>query len=167
MFYKSFLKIINFLHIPHSHNSQFNFNYMFDGIYAGNNQCCVMGLSEFLKNEGVTIDISLEDEKLDEPKGVELYLWVPVKDHFPPTLDQLNYVIDNMQKFVSQNKKIYIHCKNGHGRTSTFLAGYLIKYKNHNVDSAIELIKKQRPSAHLADAQVSFLREIESKLKNN
>jgi protein-tyrosine phosphatase len=60
-------------------------------------------------------------------------------------------------KLVSQKRKVYVHCKNGHGRASTLMAGYLIS-KGSTVEDAINLIKEKRPTMHLQDSQKEALR---------
>lgn len=57
--------------------------------------------------------------------------------------------------------KTYAHCKNGHGRTTTFLASYFIRKLGLSTDEALRLAKERRPSAHLNEVQESFLRGFE------
>lgn len=140
----------------HKTGGPLDYNYIADGIYAGTNQCCAIGLSDVLKKEGITADISLEDVRLDHPFGVEAYLWLPTRDNTAPSPDQLRLGIQTLTELVRQGKKIYVHCKNGHGRTSTLLAAYFIS-KGKNLDEAIGIIKKGRPGIHLQDNQRAAL----------
>ena len=48
----------------HNHTGEFNYNYIVDSIYAGNNQCCVVGLSTMLIKNDIRVDISLEEENV-------------------------------------------------------------------------------------------------------
>lgn len=144
----------------HKPDEQLDYNYITDGIYIGSNQCCVVGLSEVLKKEGITIDVSLEDIKLDQPFGVEAYLWLPTPDHTPPTQDQLLLGAKTLVNIVELNKRVYVHCKNGHGRASTLVTAYLIM-TGKTLDDAVNLIKKNRPTIHLQDSQIGTLREFE------
>ena len=132
------------------------YSYITDGIYIGTNQCCVMGLADVLKKENITADISLEEDRLDVPFGVEIYTWIPTPDHTPPTQDQLSFGVSVLTKLVSQNKKIYVHCKNGHGRAPTLVASYLIS-KGFTIGEAENLIKEKRPAMHLQDSQKDAL----------
>ncbi len=143
----------------HSKNSKLNYNYITDGIYIGNNQCCIIGLNEVLKNEDIVADISLEEISIDQPYGVEAYLWLPTPDHTPPTQDQLLLGATTLANLVKQNKKVYVHCKNGHGRASTLVAAYLIA-QGHSKDEAELIIKKGRPSIHLQDSQREALEKF-------
>lgn len=123
----------------------------------GTNQCCTMGLSEVLKKEGITADISLEEEKIDQPFGVEVYVWLPTPDHFPLAPEKLSFGVASLEKLVSQKKKVYVHCQKGHGRSSTLIAAYFIKAKGMTPAKAFEFIKSKRPGAHLDDAQIEAL----------
>lgn len=140
----------------HPKNPPLEYDYIVDGIYIGTNQCCVTGLADVLKKEGITSDISLEEDRLDAPFGVEIYLWIPVVDEKAPTLDQLSFGAEAIEKLLSQNKKVYVHCKNGHGRAPTFVAAYLMR-KGYNLKRAVEFIKSKRPSIHLHEPQNKIL----------
>jgi len=153
--------------MDHKHNTDFNYNYIDDGIFAGTNQCCTLSLSDLLKKEDITVDISLEAEKIDQPFGVSVYLWIPTPDHTPPTKDQLEFALTSLKKLVDQNKKIYVHCKNGHGRTSTILTAFFMQQRGYKKDQAIEFIKSKRPTTHLQDSQLSFLDEFQKTLLKN
>ena len=142
----------------HPENPELDYNHIIDGIYIGTNQCCVMGLADVLKKEDISADISLEDNKLDIPFGVDMYVWIPVVDEMAPTIDQLSFGAESIEKLVSQKRKVYVHCKNGHGRAPTFVSAYLIR-KGYSPEEAVELIKSKRPSIHLHEPQKKVLKE--------
>jgi protein-tyrosine phosphatase len=48
---------------------------------------------------------------------------------------------------------MYIHCKNGHGRTSTFLASYFIYKYKISAEEALKKVFEKRPSGHLNEIQ--------------
>lgn len=129
-----------------------DYNYITDGIYIGTNQCCQTHFAESLKKEGLEADISLEEERVDAPFGVQLYLWIPVKNQTPPTPDQLEFGVLALEKLVAMGKKVYVHCQNGHGRAPTLVAAYLIS-KGKSPEEAEAFIKAQRPSIHLEEVQ--------------
>lgn len=138
---------------------QLDFNYITDGIYIGTNQCCRTHFDEQLKKENIEVDISLEENRIDAPFGAQFYIWIPIKDHFAPTKEQLDFGVSALEKFVKMKKKIYVHCKNGHGRAPTLVAAYLIK-NGKPVDEALVMIKTKRPSIHLEDTQREALNEF-------
>lgn len=141
----------------HPEIKQLEFDYIDDGIYLGTNMCCQVHFDERLKNEGITEDISLEEEQVDTPFGVESYLWLPVIDHTPPNPDQMEYGVSSIEKLVKLGKKVYVHCKNGHGRSPTLVAAYLIRARGMTPDEAEDFIKKRRPSIHIEVEQKSAL----------
>jgi len=159
-------RIVNFMEHEkelHKKGGLLNYNYIIDGIYVGTNQCCEGGLSEVLKKEGITIDISLEEYRLDQPFGVDSYLWIPIKDNTAPTQGQFDIAVTALQEFVRQKKKVYLHCKNGHGRSTTILSAYLIKQGN-TPEEALKTIKDKRPGVHLSKEQEVALKEYASRV---
>ncbi|MBI5023032.1 MAG: hypothetical protein HZC05_02605 [Candidatus Magasanikbacteria bacterium] len=56
------------------------YSYIADGIYIGTNQCCQTHFDEKLRKEGITANISLEEERIDAPFGVEFFIWIPIKN---------------------------------------------------------------------------------------
>lgn len=138
---------------------QLDFNYIIDGIYIGTNQCCQTHFDKQLKKEKIEADISLEENRIDAPFGVQFYTWIPIKDHVAPTKEQLNFGVSTLETFVKMKKKVYVHCKNGHGRAPTLVAAYLIK-KGKSIDEALSIIKAKRSSVHLEDAQREALNEF-------
>jgi len=149
--------------IDHPQIKELEYDYITDGIYIGTNQCCKEHFDDRLKKEGITADMSLEDIRLDQPFGVEFYTWIPVKNHTAPTQDQLNFGVDTLERLVALGKKIYVHCKNGHGRAPTFVAAYLIKTEGMTPEEAEAFIKEKRPSIHLEDTQREALRKFKIK----
>ncbi len=148
----------------HTQN-KLDFNYIADGIYIGTNQCCQTHFDEQLKKENIEADISLEENRIDAPFGVQFYVWIPVKNHMPPAPDQLEFGVSVLEKLVSMGKKVYAHCKNGHGRAPTLVAAYLVKH-GKSPKEAEALIKAKRPSMHLEEAQREAIRSFSQKIEN-
>lgn len=150
------------MNIDHSQIKGLEYNEIADGIYIGTNQCCQTHFDEELKKLGITADISLEEARLDAPFGVDFYTWIPVKNHLPLTPDQLEFGVATLEKLVAMGKKIYVHCKNGHGRAPTLVAAYLTR-RGKSPEEAEVLIKSKRPSMHLEEAQRNALRGFSHK----
>jgi len=148
----------------HPQSTKLEYNYIIDGIFIGTNQCCQTHFDEKLKKEGITADISLEEDRLDAPFGVDFYTWIPVVNHAAPHKDQLAFGVSVLEKLVAMQRKIYVHCKNGHGRAPTLVAAYLIQ-KGKNPKEAEEFIKSHRPSIHLEDVQRAALEDFSSAIK--
>ena len=138
---------------------QLDYHAIVDGIYIGTNQCCQVHFDELLKQrEGITADISLEAIRLDQPFGVDFYLWLPTEDHTAPSPHQLRLGAAAITELVAMRKKVYVHCKNGHGRAPTLVAAYLITTKGMGSEEAEVFLKARRPSMHLWDSQREALR---------
>ena len=142
----------------HENGGKLDYNYIDQGIYIGNNQCCSLGLAEVLEKEKIIADISLEDERLDHPFGVESYLWLPTKDLTPPSEEQLRLGIAHLQNLVSRQTRVYVHCKNGHGRSTTLVAAFFMS-QGMTFDAAVNIIKDKRPGVHLDPSQEEMLRK--------
>jgi len=154
------------MEINHPQIKKLEYNAIADGIYIGTNQCCKTHFDEKLKQQNITADISLEKNRLDAPFGVDFYIWIPVQNHTAPKHEQLEFGVSVLEKLISMDKKVYVHCKNGHGRAPTLVAAYLIKH-GKNPAEAEAFIKSQRPSIHLEDVQRQTLFTFAKAIKNN
>lgn len=147
----------------HPQTIQLEYDYISEGIYIGTNQCCQTHFDEKLKKEGITADISLEEERMDAPFGVDFYVWIPIKDRSAPTQDQLDFEVSVLEKLVAMKKKVYVHCQNGHGRAPTLVAAYLIQ-QGKTPTEAVDFIKSKRPTIHLEEVQRLALERFFDKL---
>ncbi len=138
----------------------FQFNQITDLIYLGTNLCCnAISHVKVLLDLGIKADIDLEEERQEQTSGVDTYLWLPVKDHLAPTQQQFDTGVAAIDSLVKNQMKIYIHCKNGHGRSPTLLAAYFI-YQGMEVNEAIDKVKSKRPEIHIRDNQAQVLNEF-------
>lgn len=148
--------------IDHPQIKKLEYNHITDGIFIGTNQCCQTHFDDKLKREGITAVISLEEDRLDAPFGVDFYLWMPVPDHVAPKRDQMELGVLILEKLVAMGKKVYVHCRNGHGRAPTLVAAHLIK-KGKSPAEAENFIKSKRPSMHLDEVQRQALDDFSKK----
>lgn len=148
----------------HAEIKELEYTYITDGIYAGSNQCCQSHFDETLLKEGITADISLEDERIDAPFGVEFYIWLPVKKGEAPDSEKLAFIVEVLEKFVGMGKKVYIHCQNGHGRTSTVMGAYLVK-NGYSIEDALRFLQSKRPSVHLNNDQRQSIEKYLKKVR--
>lgn len=126
-------------------------------IYLGTNLCCTaIPHVKVLLDLDIRADIDLEEERQEQTPGVDTYLWLPVKDHFSPTQEQLDTGVAVIDSLVKNKKKVYIHCRNGHGRSPALIAAYFIS-QGMEIDKAIETIKVKRGEIHLRDPQLEAL----------
>lgn len=140
---------------PHLHNS-IEFSKIDNRIYIGTNQCCRYHFNKNLLSKGISADISLEENRVDAPFGVQSYLWLPTIDGTAPSDHQLNLGVKHLTNLVNEKHKVYIHCKNGHGRAPTLVAAYYISL-GHSVADAIKMVLSKRRGAHLNQKQKEAL----------
>lgn len=135
-----------------------------DQIYIGSDLCrgpvCPVHTVEF-KKLGICGEINLEVENPEmPPKSIDVYLWLPVVDKEAPSQDQLMIGTAALKQMIDLGNTVYVHCRNGHGRSPTLVAAYLIRYQKMSVDEAIESVAKKRPEVHLEDRQKMALQEF-------
>ena len=145
----------------HPNHPKLDYHYITDGIFIGTNQCCQTHFSEELIKKGISADISPEEKRLDQPFGVKFYVWLPVKNHTAPSQEQLKFGVAVLDQLVKIHKKVYVHCRNGHGRAPTLVAAYLVR-GGMTSEAAEKFIKSKRPSIHLERVQRAALKKISS-----
>ncbi|HUQ01538.1 MAG TPA: hypothetical protein VM261_03545 [Kofleriaceae bacterium] len=80
------------------------------------------------------------------------YLSLPILDAGVPDYSSLRLAI----AAISDSKRAYIHCAQGHGRTATVAACVLIS-RGMSISAAIDRIQAARPKAHLSRVQHAFV----------
>jgi atypical dual specificity phosphatase len=156
--------VISIVYIPHPKKIPFEYSKITEFIYLGTNQCCETDFSRKLIKEGVKANISLEKENLDQPHGADYFLWIPVKDKFPPTQKQLLVGVQAIASFVDNEIKVYVHCLRGHGRSPSLVAAYFM-YLGLSYTEALKKIRAKR-KIHLTKKQVSALKKFERSVIN-
>lgn len=144
---------------------KFEYNKITPLIYLGTNACCQVHFKQELLDKGIRADISIENERVDQPIGVDYFLWLPVKDHIAPSLKQLWVGVKTIEALLEQKVKIYLHCKNGHGRAPTVLAAYFI-YQGLSFAGANDKIKQKRNEIHIEERQKKQLEKFIKYIKN-
>lgn len=149
------------------HKNEFDLSQITENIFLGTNLCC--GKTPHMKilmDIGITGEIDLEEDRQESPPKVVAYLWLPVKDKHAPSQEQLEVGVAMLEKLTKNDKKIYVHCKYGHGRSPTLVAAYFIS-QGMGVDDAIAKVKEARPEIHLEESQKASLVEYEKRHKNS
>lgn len=142
----------------------FDYDQITSNIFIGTNECCTMHFNKQLLGKNITANISLESEQLDAPYGVKYFLWLPVKDHTAPTQTQLVVGANALSDLVDAKVKIFVHCKNGHGRAPTLVAAYFI-LKGMDLDEATDFVEAKRRAAHIEPSQMRALKKFEKIIK--
>jgi atypical dual specificity phosphatase len=61
------------------------------------------------------------------------HLHLPTTDHFEPSLIDLKTAVHFIAEHEALGKKVYVHCRAGHGRSAAVVFAWLLA-KNPNVD---------------------------------
>lgn len=139
------------------HHAKFDISQAGEFIFLGTNLCCIKKSHiQILHDANIDAEIDLEEERQETMPGVSIYLWLPVKDKTAPSQEQLDAAVALMSKMVSLQKRIYVHCKYGHGRSPTVVAAYFIS-RGKTVGEAIEEVERARPEVHIEEKQRSAL----------
>ena len=145
--------------VYHGEKPPLEYSKITQNIYIGTNACCQTHFDKGLAKKGIRADISLEDVRIDQPFGVKFYLWLPTRNHYAPSLAQLLLGVQTVDMLVKNKIKVYVHCRNGHGRAPTLVAAYFI-LKGMTVQKAIEAVKKKRSAVHPNKRQVDVLKKF-------
>ncbi len=146
--------------VDHSDKPSFEYSQITDQILLGTNACCRVHFDKGLVDMGVRGDISLEQERLDEVQEVEFFLWLPVEDHTPPSMAQLRVGTQALKELVDVGEKVYVHCRNGHGRGPSLVIAYFILLGD-DYDTAFYAVQSKRSVIHLDVDQIERLKEFE------
>jgi atypical dual specificity phosphatase len=94
------------------------------------------------------------------------YLNVPVRNHYPPTLEQLEDCVNFIVKETDSGRKTSVHCAAGRGRTGTVLAAYLCYRRGLGAEEAIREIRAKRRGS-IERSQEKVIREYCAKLERS
>ena len=86
---------------------------------------------------------------------------LPVEEFTSPSLSQLKVGTKFINEAIINNKKIFIHCREGVSRAPCFLIAYFIKYHKKSFKSSLNLIKKTRPFIKILPSQEKILIKFE------
>ena len=101
-----------------------------------------------LESNGVRIFVDLTEEKENIPKYITQYTYIkyPITDISIPRKNNTfcKFILDltRMINSLENNKKIYIHCKGGHGRSGVVIASLYSYMFGMDPHEALEMTKK-------------------------
>ncbi|MBI2598406.1 MAG: dual specificity protein phosphatase family protein [Candidatus Diapherotrites archaeon] len=148
------------------HGKKFlEFNKITRYIYLGNNYCCMVHFDKnLLKKHKIEADLSLEENRIDYPKGVKYFLWLPLKDNSEPSQELLATGANFLSQMEKFKIKTYVHCQNGHKRSPTLVAAFLVS-KGMGIGKSLSFVKKKRPSIHVSGQYLKALKKFEKHIE--
>ncbi|MEO0514815.1 MAG: dual specificity protein phosphatase family protein [Planctomycetota bacterium] len=109
----------------------------------------------------LTAEFAVHKQWLDK---IEL-ICLPTLDAMP--FSDVEHAIQFYKTMATNPKPTYIHCAEGHGRTGTFTAGWLMFQGIHKTSQeALSAIQSVRPRVKLSSAQLMMLEGLEVKFMN-
>jgi len=121
------------------------------------------GLEEFnwLRQQGIQIVISLTEvppaRNWINDAGL-MQLHEPIEDMTPPTQEQIDQVLQWIDRANASGMGVAVHCTAGLGRTGTILACYFINQEMAARD-AIDEVRRLRPGSIETDDQIAAIQE--------
>jgi hypothetical protein len=80
--------------------------------------------------------------EIESSRGFEVY-YLPVCDNQAPAMTELDVALDWLDEAIHLGKKVLVHCRQGIGRTGTFVTAYLLR-KGFGLKLARKRIEKTR-----------------------
>ena len=97
-----------------------------------------------------------DDEELLARHGLRL-CHVPMVDMAPPTQKQLTQAVEWVMGELGSDRKVYIHCRSGVGRSVCVACAVLVRM-GYRLPQAYEAVRRRRPEAVVSERQVEALR---------
>ena len=118
-----------------------------------------------VKEQGVQAIVSLTGTPLS-PNVVSRLGFQYLHSHISgaPSIEQLDHIIQFVERENAHSKPVLVHCGEGKGRTGTVLAAYLV-YHGLSADEAIRMVREKRPGSIENLEQENAVREFEKHLK--
>jgi protein-tyrosine phosphatase len=117
-----------------------------------------------LTNAGIGSVMDIREEASDDPVALERrglhFLHLPVKDHGAPTQAQLRQATKWTLSEFATERKVYIHCRGGIGR-SPCIATAVLTAIGYPLTDAYAAVRKERPWAVLSESQLKALQRFQ------
>jgi protein-tyrosine phosphatase len=103
-----------------------------------------------------------DDEELLARHGLRL-CHVPMTDRAPPTQKQLKQAVDWVMAELANDRKVFIHCQSGVGRSVCVACAVLLRM-GYNLSQAYDAVRRKRPEASISEKQVKSLQRYADSL---
>ncbi len=88
------------------------------------------------------------------------YCHSPVRDHYSPTLEQAQQILEFIEEMKLQERKTFIHCHAGVGRTGTLLHTYFLGQGLSLREAEVKVKQQRIQCILLSDRQKVFLEQF-------
>lgn len=95
------------------------------------------------------------------------YMYLPVVDFTSPDLDTVLKALSFISDQVENDKKVYVHCRAGRGRSATVVLCWLIREMGVNPEDAMDFLISKRPNVNKKIYQRKVVKEFYKKLHSD
>jgi protein-tyrosine phosphatase len=87
---------------------------------------------------------------------------MPIRDLSVPTPQAMRVILDEMDRSISVDTPVYIHCWGGRGRTGTVVGCYLVRHGLTGMEALkrIRELRGNEPTGHLPSPQTREQEEM-------
>ena len=103
-----------------------------------------------------------DDEELLARHGLRLR-HVPMTDRAPPTQKQLKQAVDWATAELAADRKVYVHCQSGVGRSVCVACAVLLRM-GYSLPEAYDAVRRKRPEAVVSEKQIESLQRYAASL---
>ena len=126
---------------------------------------------ETLRELGIECVVNMCAEYRGPRKTYEKYhmkqLRLPTVDSTAPSFQSIQKAVQFMNEAYTNNRKIFVHCKGGMGRSATIVYCHLIANEKLSPEAAIVLMKEKRPEITSSITDYAPVKHFLATLKNS
>jgi atypical dual specificity phosphatase len=145
-----------------------NFSWVVEGKLAGSGLPVTKNEFKWIVDKGIKSIVTVREVPLPFEwfDGADIdYVHLRVEDFGAPTLEEIDEVVNFIDKKIRGNRPVMVHCAAGKGRTGAVLAAYMVKRQKLSAKQAIEKIRILRPGSVQSIMQETALSMYEKYLK--
>lgn len=145
-----------------------NFSWVIEDKLAGSGLPVTENEFKWVVDKGIKSIVTVREVPLPSEwfDGGDIdYLHLRVEDFGAPTVEEMDEVVNFIDRTISSGRAVLVHCAAGKGRTGAVLAAYILKKQNLTAKHAIEKIRIMRPGSVQSIMQETALYMYEKYLK--
>jgi atypical dual specificity phosphatase len=149
-------------------DSPTNFSWVIEDKLAGSGLPVTENEFKWVVDKGIKSIVTVREVPLPSEwfDGGDIdYLHLRVEDFGAPTVEEMDEVVNFIDKTISSGRAVLVHCAAGKGRTGAVLAAYIVKKQNLTAKHAIQKIRIMRPGSVQSIMQETALSMYEKYLK--